>query len=399
MFRIGTAAVVPPQPPVPSDGYHSGYSSGNERADPRTSAGSYSFAPPTAADPQWQHHVANAGGIVGYASSGSLGSGTNEPPLGAVNGANGRPGGMPPVAAAAAAAAAQAAAIGSAYRGGPDAGAWFPGGNDGGYAYADRRMGAGAGVVPTPAYPTAYPVAATPPPVVPSYDYNVAAYGPMGGAGVNPGVAAAVGGNPYAASPDPYLSSDPNGPYNAAAAAAYFANVPTHTAHAQIRAMGYADPVSTMQYWQQCLDYFSRSAAMSGVPAVRARTRGARWSRRCVRGCGRAAARRVRRTHRAGRAGACRRRGPAADAGGVAGFEERRRRGFGGDSSRRRRRGRKRRRGHRGWRERHREPGEGRGRFERRLGEWREVSGSAGVLGTHTTDILFANSLFLACTV
>jgi hypothetical protein len=124
MFRIGTAAVVPPQPPVPSDGYHSGYSSGNERADPRTSAGSYSFAPPTAADPQWQHHVANAGGIVGYASSGSLGSGTNEPPLGAVNGANGRPGGMPPVAAAAAAAAAQAAAIGSAYRGGPDAGAW-----------------------------------------------------------------------------------------------------------------------------------------------------------------------------------------------------------------------------------------------------------------------------------
>jgi hypothetical protein len=73
-----------------------------------------------------------------------------------------------------------------------------------------------------------------------------------------------VGGNPYAASPDPYLSSDPNGPYNAAAAAAYFANVPTHTAHAQIRAMGYADPVSTMQYWQQCLDYFSRSAAMSG---------------------------------------------------------------------------------------------------------------------------------------
>ena len=123
-------------------------------------------------------------------------------------------------------------------------------------------MGAGAGVVPTPAYPTAYPVAATPPPVVPSYDYNVAAYGPMGGAGVNP--AAAVGGNPYAASPDPYLASDPNGPYNAAAAAAYFANVPTHTAHAQIRAMGYADPVSTMQYWQQCLDYFSRSAAMSG---------------------------------------------------------------------------------------------------------------------------------------
>ena len=263
MFRIGTAAVVPPQPPVPSDGYHSGYSSGNERADPRTSAGSYSFAPP-AADPQWQHHVANAGGIVGYASSGSLGSGTNAPPLGAVNGANGRPGGMPPVAAAAAAAAAQAAAIGSAYRGGPDAGAWFPGGNDSGYAYADRRMGAGAGVVPTPAYPTAYPVAATPPPVVPSYDYNVAAYGPMGGAGVNPGVAAAVGGNPYAAAPDPYLSSDPNGPYNAAAAAAYFANVPTHTAHAQIRAMGYADPVSTMQYWQQCLDYFSRSAAMSG---------------------------------------------------------------------------------------------------------------------------------------
>ena len=125
-------------------------------------------------------------------------------------------------------------------------------------------MGAGAGVVPTPAYPTAYPVAATPPPVVPSYDYNVAAYGPMGAVGVNAGVAAAVGGNPYAASPDPYLSSDPNGPYNAAAAAAYFANVPTHTAHAQIRAMGYADPVSTMQYWQQCLDYFSRSAAMSG---------------------------------------------------------------------------------------------------------------------------------------
>ena len=262
MFRIGTAAVVPPQPPVPSDGYHSGYSSGNERADPRTSAGSYSFAPPPAADPQWQHHVANAGGIVGYASSGSLGSGTNEPPLGAVNGASGRPGGMPPVAAAAAAAAAQAAAIGSAYRGGPDAGAWFPGGNDGGYPYADRRMGAGACVVPTPAYPTAHTVAATPPPVVPSYDYNVAAYGPMGAVGVNAGVA--PGGNPYAATPDPYLASDPNGPYNAAAAAAYFANVPTHTAHAQIRAMGYADPVSTMQYWQQCLDYFSRSAAMSG---------------------------------------------------------------------------------------------------------------------------------------
>ena len=40
---------------------------------------------------------------------------------------------------------------------------------------------------------------------------------------------------------------------------------------------------------------------------------------------------------------------------------------------------------HRGWRERHREPGEGRGRFEWRLGERREVSDSAGVLGTHTT--------------
>ena len=250
-------------------------------------------------------------------------------------------------------------------------------------------MGAGAGVVPTPAYPTAYPVAATPPPVVPSYDYNVAAYGPMGGAGVNPGVAAAVGGNPYAASPDPYLSSDPNGPYNAAAAAAYFANVPTHTAHAQIRAMGYADPVSTMQYWQQCLDYFSRSAAMSGyqpyapAPAAPVGAGGAYGGVAAPPPAAFAAP-----TAPAAPA-ACRRRGPAADAGGVAGFEERRRRGFGGDSSRRRRRGRKRRRGHRGWRERHREPGEGRGRLERRLGEWREVSGSAGVLGTHTTDILF----------
>ena len=47
MFRIGTAAVIPPQPPVPSDGYHSGYSSGNER----TAVSAYSLASHAAGDP------------------------------------------------------------------------------------------------------------------------------------------------------------------------------------------------------------------------------------------------------------------------------------------------------------------------------------------------------------
>ena len=95
MFRIGTAAVIPPQPPVPSDGYHSGYSSGNER----TAVSAYSLASHAAGDPAWhgQSHGQSHGGIVGYASSGSLGSGTNEP-LGGGNGVGGRPGGGPPPA-------------------------------------------------------------------------------------------------------------------------------------------------------------------------------------------------------------------------------------------------------------------------------------------------------------
>jgi hypothetical protein len=187
MFRIGTAAVVPPQPPVPSDGYHSGYSSGNERADPRTSAGSYSFAPPTAADPQWQHHVANAGGIVGIRLlrlarvrnqraaprrrqrrqrqagwDASRRRGLPRRPRRRLPRSEARTGEGPTLA------------LGEfiyifvcEIRLTPCLFYRFPGGTDPGYPYADRRMGAGAGVVPTPAYPTAYPVAATPPPVVP----------------------------------------------------------------------------------------------------------------------------------------------------------------------------------------------------------------------------------------
>ena len=102
------------------------------------------------------------------------------------------------------------------------------------------------------------------------YDYNVAAYGPMAGSMNAMGGMGAIGANPYAGQADPYaMGSDPSGAYAAAACAAYFANVPLHAAHAQIRAMGYADPAATMQYWQQCLDCYSRGyPAMPGYPSA-----------------------------------------------------------------------------------------------------------------------------------
>ena len=254
MFRIGTAAVIPPQPPVPSDGYHSGYSSGNER--PAVSA--YSLA--SAADPAWHAAGQSHGGIVGHASSGSLGSGTNEPLGGGNGGGGGRVGG-PPAAAAAAAAAATAAG------GGAQSGYGYAGSG-----YASDRRAATAAAAAAAAYPTAYPVAPVPTPVLapaPAYDYNVAAYGPMAGSMNAIGGMGAIGANPYAGPADPYaMGSDPSGAYAAAACAAYFANVPLHAAHAQIRAMGYADPAATMQYWQQCLDCYSRGyPAMPGYPS------------------------------------------------------------------------------------------------------------------------------------
>ena len=198
-FASGTAAVIPPQPPVPSDGYHSGYSSGNER----TAVSAYSFA--SAADPAWhgQSHGQSHGGIVGHASSGSLGSGTNEP-LGGGNGVGGGRVGGPPAAAAAAAAAATAAA--GAVERSPDTD--IPDLD----TLSDRRA-ATAAAAAAAAYPTAYPVAPVPTPVLapaPAYDYNVAAYGPMAGSMNAMGGMGANGANPYAGQADPYaMGSDP----------------------------------------------------------------------------------------------------------------------------------------------------------------------------------------------
>ena len=153
-----------------------------------------------------------------------------------------------------------------------------------GSGYVSDRRAATAAAAAAAAYPTAYPVAPVPAPVpapAPAYDYNVAAYGPMAG---SMNAMGGMGGmNPYAGQADPYaMGSDPSGAYAAAACAAYFANVPLHAAHAQIRAMGYADPAATMQYWQQCLDCYSRGypampgySSGGGYPGVAAPPRGA----------------------------------------------------------------------------------------------------------------------------